>query len=167
MRPISIWVDIAPKREKIAEKWQFNFKHHHFWHFHIAFPGCYCIFVQCTPHLLRSPALHILALHHPTRNSADATTDNTPATAPMKNRQASRAHSAYAWVYARAFQQRCCFFAVTSVTLDCFLTPFFEDFPNHIHPKSHTPLNDFLRNKDSQTVKENNKTAITLSFTKQ
>ena len=44
----------------------------------------YCNFVQYTPHVLSSPALHILALHHPTRNSADATTDNTPATAHMK-----------------------------------------------------------------------------------
>ena len=67
--------------------------------------------------------------------------------------------------YARAFQQRCCFFAVTSVTLDCFLTPFFEDFPNHIHPKSYTPPNDFLRNKGPQIVKVSNQTVITLSFT--
>ena len=69
--------------------------------------------------------------------------------------------------YARAFQQRCCFFAVTSVTLDCFLTPFFEDFPKHIHPKIYTSLNDFLRNERSLIVKGNDKAAIIVSFTKQ
>ena len=38
-------------------------------------------------------------------------------------------------------------------------------FSPHIRHTISTPLNDFLRNKGSQTVKENNKTSITLSFT--
>ena len=48
-----------------------------------------------------------------------------------------------------------------------FSPPFFEDFPNHIPQKIYLPLNDFLRNKGSQIVKGNDKTAIIVSFTKQ
>lgn len=86
----------CPKEGKNRRKVTFQFQTQSILIFHIAFSKYCCIFVQHTPHVLRSPAKYVLTLHYPTRNGADATTDNTPATAQMKNRQASRAHSAYA-----------------------------------------------------------------------
>ena len=79
--PISIWGDIAPKREKIAEKWQSSFEYPVF---------CYRYLANCV-------------ISRPKRSWNRDERDG---------RRLSRVR------VARVFQQRCCFFAVTSVTLE-------------------------------------------------
>ena len=84
--PISIWGDIAPKSEKIAEKWHF--------------------FSEC-PILLFSPI-----------KSTRKQYDHQAVTQAKGKSEVRREGKNLARVRAaRAFQQQCWFFAVTSVTL--------------------------------------------------
>ena len=97
---ICIWVDIAPKREKIAEK---------------------CIFSLYSTENAMSKYQKVLMTTEARQPRREEGEREGGAREEEKRRKTvegeNQASLSRAYAYARAFQPQCCFFAVTSVTL--------------------------------------------------